>query len=83
LAASFICPYLSPGHHVEGGSLAENLGRSQRHQTAALVWIAPHFGAVLAAHVAFEFMDRRCLRSPLDVEGNLLMRVAAKAFDSR
>ena len=25
LAASFICPYLSPGHHVEGGSLAEIL----------------------------------------------------------
>jgi hypothetical protein len=25
-------------------------------------------------------MDRRCLRSPHDVEGNGLMRVAAKAF---
>ena len=47
---------------------------------APLVGIAPDFGALAAAHVAFEFMDRRCLRSPHDVEGNGLMRVAAKAF---
>jgi hypothetical protein len=26
-------------------------------------------------------MDRRCLRSPHNVEGNGLMRVAAEAFD--
>ena len=48
---------------------------------AALVGIAPDFGALAAAHVAFEFMDRRRLRSPHDVERNGLMRVAAKAFD--
>src|SRR5258706_10028065 len=47
---------------------------------AALVWIAPNLRAVLATHVAFQFMDRRCLWSPHDVEGNGLMRVAAKAF---
>ena len=47
---------------------------------APLVGIAADFGALAAAHVAFEFMDRRCLRSPHDVEGNGLMRVAAKAF---
>ena len=47
---------------------------------APLVRMAPDFGALAAAHVAFKFMDRRCLRSPHDVEGNGLMRVAAKAF---
>ncbi len=47
---------------------------------APLEGIAPDFGALTAAHVAFEFMDRRCLRSPHDVEGNGLMRVAAQAF---
>jgi hypothetical protein len=47
---------------------------------AAFVGIAPDFGALVAAHVAFEFMDRRCLLSPHDVEGNGLMRVAAKTF---
>ena len=46
----------------------------------ALVRIAPDFGALAAAHVAFQFMDRRCLRSPHDVERDGLMRVAAKAF---
>src|SRR5258707_76817 len=52
----------------------------QRDQMAPLVRIAPDFGALAAAHVTFEFMDRRCLRSPHDVEGNGLMCVAAKAF---
>ena len=32
------------------------------------------------AHVALQFMDWRCLRSPHDVEGNGLVGVAAKAF---
>ena len=48
---------------------------------AALVRKASQFGALAAAHVPFEFVDRRCLRSPHDVEGNGLMRAAAKAFD--
>src|SRR6478672_548458 len=47
---------------------------------AALVGIAPDLRAILAPHVAFEFMDRRCLRSPHDVKGNGLVGVAAKAF---
>ena len=47
---------------------------------APLVGITPDFGALAAAHVAFEFMARRRLRSPHDVEGNGLVRVAAKAF---
>ena len=47
---------------------------------APLVGIAPDFGALAAAHVAFEFMDRRRLRSPHDVQRDGLMRVAAKAF---
>ena len=48
---------------------------------APLIRIAANFRAVLTAHVAFEFMDRRRLRSPHDVEGDGLMRVAAEAFD--
>jgi hypothetical protein len=47
---------------------------------APLVRIASDFGALAAAHVSLQLMDRRCLRSPHDVEGNCLMRVAAKAF---
>ena len=47
---------------------------------APLVGMAAHFGALAAAHVAFQFMDRRCLRSAHDTEGNGLMRVTAKAF---
>jgi hypothetical protein len=43
--------------------------------------MAPDFGALAAAHVAFEFMNRRCVRSPHDVEGDGLVRTAAKAFD--
>lgn len=48
---------------------------------AALVRIVPDFGALAATHVAFEFVNRRCLRSPHDVEGNGLMRISAKATD--
>ena len=47
---------------------------------AALVRIAPNLRAVLAAHVALQFMDRRRLRSAHDVERDGLVRVAAKAF---
>src|SRR6476659_610379 len=47
---------------------------------AALKGIAANFRAVLAPHVTFQFVNRRSLRSPHDVEGNGLMRVAAKAF---
>ena len=54
---------------------------AQRDQMAALVGIAPDLRALAAAHVAFEFVDRRCLRSAHDVEGNGLVRVAAKALD--
>src|SRR4051812_14168926 len=47
---------------------------------AAFVGISPDLRAILAAHIAFQFMDWRCFRSPHDVEGNSLMRVAAEAF---
>ena len=57
-----------------------DLGGAQRDQMAALVGIAPDYGALAAAHVALQFMDRRRLRSAHDVEGNRLVRVAAKAF---
>src|SRR6476660_3449463 len=63
-----------------GRITGRNLGRPQRHQMAALVRIAPDFGALAAAHVALQLMDRRRLRSPHDVERDGLVRVAAKAF---
>ena len=40
---------------------------AQRDQMAALVRITPNLRAVLAAHVALQLMDRRCLRSAHDV----------------
>jgi hypothetical protein len=48
---------------------------------AALERIAPHLGAVLASHVAFQLMDRRRLRPPDVIQRDSLMRVAAEAFD--
>jgi hypothetical protein len=57
-----------------------NLRRSQRNEVAPLERTTPDLRTVAAPHVAFQFMDRRRLRSPHDVEGNGLMRVAAKPF---
>ena len=48
---------------------------------APLVRIAAQLGAILAAHVALQLVDRRCLRAPHDIEPNGLMRVAAQAAD--
>src|SRR5262245_37155807 len=48
---------------------------------APLVRIATHLRAVLAPHVALQFMDWRRLRSPHDIERDGLMRVAAEASD--
>jgi hypothetical protein len=47
---------------------------------APLVRIAPRLRAILAPHIALQLMYRRRLRSPHDVEGDGLVRVAAKAF---
>src|SRR3954469_16174917 len=47
---------------------------------ASLVRIASDFGALAAAHVALQFMDRRCPRAPHGGEGAGLMRVASEAF---
>ena len=58
-----------------------NLGRAERYEMAALVRIAPEFGALAAPHVPFQFVDRRPLGSPHDVERDGLVRVAAKASD--
>src|SRR4029079_11484405 len=60
--------------------VGRNSLRSQRYKLAALVGIAPDLRAILAAHVPFEFVDRCCLRSPHDVQGDGLVCVAAKAF---
>jgi hypothetical protein len=48
---------------------------------ASLVRVAPDLGAVLAPHVAFQFVDRRRLRPPYDIQRDRLMCVTAKAFD--
>ena len=48
---------------------------------AALIRIAPHLRAVLAAHVSLKFVDRRVLRSPNDIKRDGLMGVAAEAPD--
>jgi hypothetical protein len=58
-----------------------NLRPPQRDQMAALVGIAPHLRAVLAAHVPLQFVDRRRLRPAHDVERDGLMRVAAETAD--
>ena len=57
-----------------------DLRRPKRDQMAPLVGIATDLRAILAAHVAFQLMNRRRLRSPHDVERDGLMGVAAKAF---
>jgi hypothetical protein len=46
----------------------------------APVCVASNLRAVLAAHVALQFMNRRALSAQNDVERDGLMCVAAKAF---
>src|SRR5258705_12123078 len=46
---------------------------------AALVGVPPDFGALATPHVPLQFMDRCCLRSPHDIEGNGLM-LTTQAF---
>jgi hypothetical protein len=47
----------------------------------ALVGIAADLRAILAAHVAFQFVDGRCFWPADDVQGHGLVGVAAKAAD--
>src|SRR6185312_12043373 len=47
---------------------------------AALERIALKLGAVTASHVPLQFVDGRRLPAAHDVQGDRLMRVAAKAF---
>jgi hypothetical protein len=55
---------------VEGGSLAEILlGRSATKWTA-LARMAANPRAILAAHIGFEFVDRRHLRRADDIQGH-------------
>lgn len=44
-----------------------------------LIGIASNLRAVLATHIPFQFVDRRCLRSTDNIEGNCLVSVAAMA----
>jgi hypothetical protein len=43
----------------------------QRHQVAPLERVAPEPASNRGGPLAFQFIDRRCLRSPHDVEGQL------------
>jgi hypothetical protein len=47
----------------------------------APVGIGPNLRAALAAHVAFQYVDWRCLCPADDVQRDLLVCVAAKAAD--
>jgi hypothetical protein len=47
---------------------------------AALVRPAANLRTILAAHVPFQLMDRRCFWPADDIERDGLMRVAAEAF---
>ena len=53
----------------------------QRDQMAALVRPPLKSRTILASQAAFQFMDRRCLGTPNNVQRHGLMGVAAKAFD--
>jgi hypothetical protein len=48
---------------------------------ASLEWVATNLRAVLATHVAFQFVDGRRLRPADDIQRRRLVRVAAKAAD--
>lgn len=78
--ASWQTYHRSPGHHVDGGSLVEILFGRSAMRWPRLYGIRGQ-RAILEAHVALQFMDRRRLRTTHYVEGDGLMGVAAKAFD--
>ena len=86
---SCVCPsvnsgwsYRSPGHQIDGGSLAE-FRPAQHNKTTPLERISTNLRTVLSAHVALQLVDRRCLRSPDDIERNGLMGVAAETADPK
>ena len=56
-----------------------DLSRPQRDQMAALISVAANRRAVLAPQVPLQLVDRRCLRSPNDIESNGLMSVTTEA----
>jgi hypothetical protein len=66
-------------HHVEGGSLVENLPLSQGHQVASLIRMATHLRTIRAPHVPLKLMDRCCLGPADHVERHGLMRVTSEA----
>src|SRR5258708_39189549 len=48
---------------------------------APLVGVATDLRAILAAHVSFQFVDRRRLRPAHDVQGDGLVSIATEASD--
>jgi hypothetical protein len=65
------------GWRVKSG----NLGCPQRDQVAAFVGVATNLRAVLAAHLALQFVDGCCLRPADDIQRHRLVSVAAEAAD--
>src|SRR5262249_53882999 len=58
-----------------------DLLEAQRDEMAALIRIAAQLRAILATHVALQFVDWRRLRPPDDVECDRLTRIATEAAD--
>src|SRR5262245_21884033 len=58
-----------------------DLGSPQRNEMTSLIRITPQLRAILAPHVALQLMNRRCLRSPHDVQGDSLIGVATETSD--
>ena len=56
-----------------------NLGRPQSHELAALVGVAAELRTIFAAHIALEFVDRRGLPSPDDIQRDCLVGIATEA----
>src|SRR6202790_3552537 len=87
-APPLACPqgcmrHFSPLSRPPGGRrvAGQNPVGPQRHQMAALVRIAANLRAILAAQIAFQFVDRGRLRPADDIQADRLVRVAAEAAD--
>jgi hypothetical protein len=65
------------GRRVTG----RNLVGPQRDEVAALIRVAANLGTILAAQIAFQFVNGRRLRPADDVQRDGLVSVAAKAAD--
>jgi hypothetical protein len=73
--------YRSPGQQWEGGSSAEILAARKATRVTSLKWVSTNLRAILAAHVALQFVDERRFRPTHDIERDGLVRPAPQTFD--